>query len=264
MSCRASVYLVGAGPGDPDLLTVKAQRLLRQADVVVYDRLVSPEILDLIPHGIARICVGKGPGNHSLRQQEINHLLVRLARSRHCIVRLKGGDPFVFGRGSEEAQYLRSQGIEFEIVPGITAATACAAYAGIPLTHRGLSRGVHFVTGHRRDNDPLDLDWSKLADPEQTLVVYMGLASVTEICRELCTAGLRSDTPAAAIENGTTPDQRRCLGTLADLPQKTAAFNMKPPVLLVIGQVVTLAHQLDWFVSKHGAVFSAEVAGASE
>ncbi|MDH3671903.1 MAG: uroporphyrinogen-III C-methyltransferase [Gammaproteobacteria bacterium] len=264
MSCRGSVYLVGAGPGDPDLLTVKAQRLLRQADVVVYDRLVSAEILGLISHGIARICVGKGPGNHSLRQQEINHLLVRLAHSRRCIVRLKGGDPFVFGRGSEEAQYLRSQGIEFEVVPGITAATACAAYAGIPLTHRGLSRGVHFVTGHRRNNEPLDLDWSKLADPEQTLVVYMGLATVAEICRELRAAGLSSHTPAAAIENGTTCDQRRCLGTLADLPHMTTSFNMKPPVLLVIGQVVKLAQQLDWFITKHRAVFSAEVAGASE
>ncbi len=261
MGCRARVYLVGAGPGDPELLTVKAQRLLRQANVIVYDRLVSAQILDLIPHGIARICVGKGPGNHSLKQQDINQLLVRLASSRHCIVRLKGGDPYVFGRGGEEAQYLRKLGIEFEIVPGITAATACAAYAGIPLTHRGLSTGVHFVTGHRRDNEPLELDWAKLAHPQETLVVYMGLASVTEICRELCAAGLRSDTPAAAIENGTTPDQRHCIGTLADLPSKTTAFGMKPPVLLVIGQVVTLAHELDWFITRP---LPAEAAGASE
>jgi uroporphyrin-III C-methyltransferase/precorrin-2 dehydrogenase/sirohydrochlorin ferrochelatase/uroporphyrin-III C-methyltransferase len=249
------VYLVGAGPGDPDLLTVKAQRLLRKADVVVYDRLVSPEILATIPPGVARISVGKSVGHHSATQQETNALLVGLARGGRCVVRLKGGDPLTFGRGSEEALYLAGHNVDFEIVPGVTAATACAAYAGIPLTHRGLSSGIHFVSGHRRDNKPLQLDWPKLAEPDSTLVIYMGLAHISEICNALISAGLPGHTPAAAIENGTTRRQRCCITTLAGLPQRVADLDVKPPVLVVIGKVVTLADRLDWFapVQPRGA-----------
>ena len=261
MSCTPCVYLVGAGPGDPELLTVKAQRLLQEADVVVYDRLVSPEVLAVVPQGVARICVGKGPGNHSANQQEINRLLVSLARHRRRVVRLKGGDPFVFGRGSEEARHLVRHGIAFEVVPGVTAATACAAYAGIPLTHRGLATGVHFVTGHRHNNEPLDIAWDKLADPQSTIVVYMGLANVDEICAALMAAGLTGDTPAAAIENGTTSAQRRCITTLAELPTKMTAVHCTPPVLFVIGKVVALAHELDWFSMAEAVGLRADVRG---
>lgn len=246
------VYLVGAGPGDPELLTVKAQRLLRMADVVVYDRLVSAEILALVPPGVARIAVGKEPGCRSASQTEINRLLAVLARRGRRVVRLKGGDPLVFGRGSEEALHLARAGVSFEIVPGVTAATACAAYAGIPLTHRGLAAGVQLVTGHRRDDAPLDLDWQRLANPECTIAVYMGLANLAHICRELTAAGLAPDTPAAAIENGTTARQRRCLATLADLPAAVAARGLASPVLLIIGKVVGLAQELDWF-EREGA-----------
>ncbi len=246
------VYLVGAGPGDPDLLTVKAQRLLRAADVVVYDRLVSAEILALIPTGVARIAVGKEPGCHTANQTEINRLLAALAHRGRCVVRLKGGDPLVFGRGGEEALYLSRAGVSFEIVPGVTAATACAAYAGIPLTHRGLATGVQLVTGHRRDDASLDLDWQRLANPDSTIAVYMGLANLERICRELAAAGLPADTPAAAIENGTTAHQRRCLATLSELPAAAAAMALASPVLLIIGKVVGLAQELDWF-EREGA-----------
>lgn len=263
MNYTPYVYLVGAGPGDPELLTVKAQRLLQQADVVIYDRLVSPEVLAIVPQGVARICVGKGPGNHSASQQEINRLLVSLARHGRRVVRLKGGDPFVFGRGSEEAWHLARHGIAFEVVPGVTAATACAAYAGIPLTHRGLSTHVHFVTGHRRSNEPLDIAWDKLADSQGTIVVYMGLANVAEICAALIAAGLPESTPAAAVENGTTPAQRRCVTTLAELPTRVAALHFAPPVLFVIGKVVALAHELDWFCVAETAGLRADGRGGA-
>lgn len=249
MNSKAIVSLVGAGPGDPDLLTVKALRLLRTADVVVYDRLVGQAILELIPPGVTRISAGKASGNHGMRQEEINTLLVRLAQADHRVVRLKGGDPFVFGRGSEEAQHLHRHGIEFEVVPGITAAAACSAYAGIPLTHRGLSRGVRLVTGHCRDDAPLDLDWDCLADPDATLVVYMGLANAEEIAAQLMAAGLDPATPAAAVANGTTPQQRTCLTTLAVLPEALRTAGLVAPVTLIIGKVVQLADSLQWFHS---------------
>ncbi len=249
MGMQAKIYLVGTGPGDPDLLTVKAQRLLQTANVIVYDRLVSDEIIEQIPHGVSRIYVGKESGRHPVPQDEINQLLVRLARGNsRTIVRLKGGDPFVFGRGSEEAIYLTERGIPFEVVPGITAAVACTAYAGIPLTHRGMARGVHIVTGHCQENEPLDLDWQKLADPERTIVIYMGLANLTQICHKLVEAGLPADTPAAVIENGTTRQQRHCIASLDHLPAKVLQYKMKAPVMIVIGQVVSLAGKLDWFV----------------
>ncbi len=247
MNRQARVFLVGAGPGDPDLLTVKAQRLLREADVVVYDRLISDAILDQIPVGVTRISVGKASGRHSVSQPDINSLLVSLARADYCVVRLKGGDPFVFGRGSEEAEHLHRQGIGFEVVPGVTAASACSAYAGIPLTHRGLSRGVRLVIGHCRDDEPLQLDWRKLADPDATLVVYMGLANIEEICAQLIAAGLAGDTPAAAVSQGTTCRQRSCYSTLRHLPVDVHEAGLQAPVILFIGQVVRLAPSLAWF-----------------
>jgi len=247
MNNSPHVYLVGAGPGDPDLLTVKALRLIQEANVVVYDRLVSSRILDLIPVGAARFYVGKSPGHHHMTQDEINHLLVSLAHAgKEKIVRLKGGDPLIFGRGSEEASHLVKHGIAFSIVPGVTSAAACSAYAGIPLTHRGLSTGVRLVTGHCQKNQPLNLNWASLADPDTTLVVYMGLGHIDEISRNLISAGLPGDTPTAVIENGTKLHQRRCLDTLADIPAHIRELEFQAPSLIIIGRVVSLAGELDW------------------
>lgn len=243
----ANVFLVGAGPGDPDLLTVKALRLIQTAEIVVYDRLVGPEILDLIPVGASRIFAGKASGAHHLAQEDINQMLVRLGRSGRRTVRLKGGDPCVFGRGSEEALELAAANIPFEIVPGISAATGVSTYGGIPLTHRGLANSVRFVTGHCREDMPLDLNWQSLADAETTLVVYMGLANLPEISAKLIEHGLAGTTPAAAIENGTTDEQRRLVSTLADLPADVRARDFHSPCLLIIGRVVELAGALDWF-----------------
>ncbi len=244
---QAKIYLVGTGPGDPELLTVKALRLLQDADVVVYDRLVSEEILQQIPAGVSRIYVGKKTGKHTLPQDEINALLVRLAETRRTIVRLKGGDPFVFGRGSEEAEYLARHGVPFEIVPGITSASACTTYAGIPLTHRGLAQGVQIITGHCRADLPLDLDWQSLADPTKTIVIYMGLANIGLICDRLMQAGLSEETPAAAIADGTTLKQQRLITTLSRLSQETRQHGLQAPVLFVIGRVVRMAEVLEWF-----------------
>lgn len=241
------VYLVGAGPGDPDLLTLKAHRLLQQADVVIHDRLVSARVLDLVPAAVTRIPVGKESGHHCVPQEQINRLLVEQARRHARVVRLKGGDPFVFGRGSEEALHLRRHGVPFEIVPGITAAVACSAYAGVPLTHRGASRGVQFVTGHFRDDQPVELDWATLANPDTTLVVYMGLAHLPLICRQLIAAGLAATTPALAVQDGTTPHQRQLTATLAELPEQVHGAGLVPPVLVVIGRTVALAEELAWF-----------------
>ena len=248
MSIQTKVYLVGAGPGDPDLLTVKALRLIQTADTVVYDRLVSPEILNLIPDTASRIYVGKATSRHTLSQTEINALLVDLARKRQRVVRLKGGDPFIFGRGGEEALALARNDIPFEVVPGITAAQACAAYAGIPLTHRGLARGVQFVTGHCKDNETLELDQTTLSDPEQTLVIYMGLANLPHIVRDLVEAGRDSDTPAAVIERGTTSRQRNIITTIGGLQQAIEQHTITSPAMLIIGPVVSLAEELEWFM----------------
>ena len=244
------VYLVGTGPGDPDLLTVKALRLIQSADVVVYDRLVSAEIIRLIPHGVARIYVGKQDGYHTLNQDQINALLVRLAQSNRSVVRLKGGDPLVFGRGSEEALYLSKHNICFEIVPGITSASACTTYAGIPLTHRGLARQVHIITGHCREDTPLDYNWSALVNPDSTLVVYMGLAQINQIAEQLMAHGLSAETPAAAIEQGTTAQQHVCITRLDELVQQVRSLRFQAPVMFVIGRVVSLANELDWFVPR--------------
>ena len=245
---KATVYLVGAGPGDPELLTVKAMRLLQSADVIVYDRLVSDEIMQVIPDETSRIYVGKTLGHHTLEQEEINALLVKLARSGKTVVRLKGGDPFIFGRGSEEALTLAKTHITFEVVPGITAAQACAAYAGIPLTHRGLAHGVQFITGHRKEAGELQIDRTSLTDREQTLVVYMALANLAKLVDELLEAGRTASTPAAIIEHGTTREQRTVLTTLEELPHAARDNAIESPALLVIGEVVNLAQDLDWFM----------------
>jgi uroporphyrin-III C-methyltransferase len=234
------VHLVGAGPGDPDLLTVKAARLIHNARLVVFDRLVSPTILDLLPADCRRIDVGKETGRHSLPQHRINALLVDLARAGHDVVRLKGGDPFVFGRGGEEALFLSQRGIPFEIIPGITAAAGCAAAAGIPLTHRGLADGVRLVTGHRQNDRELDLDFARLADPNCTLVVYMGVSSAHYLTARLHAEGLPADTPVAVIERGTTPEQRILRSTLSALADDIVRTQVAAPALLVIGRVAGL------------------------
>ncbi len=252
------VYLVGAGPGDPDLLTVKAHRLLSQADVVVYDRLVSDAVLDLVPDGVSRIFVGKANGRHVVPQEEINRILASLALAGHRVVRLKGGDPFVFGRGGEEALHLAERGVPFEVVPGITAAVACAAYAGIPVTHRGVSSGVQLVAGHCRGTRPLELDWRSLADPALTVIFYMGLANLPQIRDGLIRAGRAASTPAAVVENGTLASQRRITGTLATLSDDVAAAGIAAPALVIIGEVVGLAERLDWFAPRSPAHTSAD------
>ncbi len=241
------VYIVGAGPGDPDLLTIKARRLLDIADVVVFDKLVSEPILDLIPSGVSRIFAGKVARRHYMPQSEINTLLLGLACSHRCVVRLKGGDPFVFGRGGEEAAHLAEHGVHFEIVPGVTSASGCSAYAGIPLTHRDLAHGVHYVTGHTKDDSLLDLDWPRLADPTTTLVVYMGRTSIGRLGERLIAHGLPADTPAAAVINGTRPDQQTLIATVATLPALLSKLDLVLPTLLIIGRVVALAGRLDWF-----------------
>src|SRR5262245_44256022 len=235
------VMLVGAGPGDPELLTLKALRAIAGADVVIYDRLVAPEILDLIPVGAARISVGKQAGRHPIAQHEINEILVRAARGGRCVVRLKGGDPFIFGRGCEEAAELARAGIPFEVVPGITAAQGCAAAAGVPLTHRGLATGVRYVTGHCKADEPLDLDWASLADPATTLVVYMGLLNLDEIARRLIEHSLPADTPVLAVSQGTTSRERRVCAPLAELPAAIQRSGLVGPVLFIIGRVAALS-----------------------
>ena len=252
MPLTGFVSLVGSGPGDPDLLTVKALRQLQLADVVVFDRLVSAEILALIPHGVGRISVGKAPGMHCVPQDQINDILVSLARSGRHVVRLKGGDPYIFGRGGEEALVLRRHGIPFEVVPGVTAAAGCSSYAGIPLTHRGLNHGVRFLTGHLQQNETLQIDWGKIADPDCTLVIYMGLANLQQICDELVQAGLPDTTPAAAIHAGSTSRQRKVISTLADLAQAVVRAELKSPVTTIVGSVVALSDELDWFQGEAG------------
>ncbi|MBY6206065.1 MULTISPECIES: uroporphyrinogen-III C-methyltransferase [Halomonas] len=239
------VAIVGAGPGDPGLLTLRALCLLNQADCLVYDRLVSPDVMALAPQAAQRFYVGKASRCHALTQDETNQLLVRLAVTGKRVVRLKGGDPFIFGRGGEEAEMLVDNGIPFRVVPGITSAQGCSAYAGFPLTHRDYAQGVTFVTGHARADGSLNLDWPALASRRHTLVFYMGLTNAELIRQELLANGMPSRLPVALIERGTTPQQRRIITTLDRLPDTIRDESLTPPTLIVVGEVVSLAARLD-------------------
>ena len=242
---KGEVYLVGAGPGDPELLTLKALRLMQQADVVIYDRLVSPAIMELCRRDATKIYVGKARSNHAVPQEGINALLVEYASKGQRVCRLKGGDPFIFGRGGEEIQELFAAGVPFQVVPGITAASGCSAYAGIPLTHRDYAQSVRFLTGHLKEGSP-ELPWDELVYQNQTLVLYMGLVGLEKICEKLIEHGQRPDMPVALISKGTTLEQKVLVGTLADIASKVEENHIQAPTLTIIGDVVSLREQLQW------------------
>ena len=246
------VYLVGAGPGDPELLTLRAVHLLQQTDVIVYDHLVSAAVLDFVRPDAERIYAGKRRNEHTLRQEQINALLVRLAREGKQVVRLKGGDPFIFGRGGEELQTLAAHGVAFEVVPGVTAASGVSSYAGIPLTHRDYAQSCLFVTGHLKDGTA-DLDWPAMVRLRQTVVIYMGLGGLPEICRQMMAHGASPELPIAVVQNGTIATQKVVTGTLADMPQRVADAGLVSPCLTLIGEVVKLHESLAWFQPETAA-----------
>ncbi|MBI2306747.1 MAG: uroporphyrinogen-III C-methyltransferase [Rhodocyclales bacterium] len=251
-SCNpGTVYLVGSGPGDPELMTIKAARLVGAADVIVYDHLGAEGVLDLARPDAEKIYAGKEASNHALPQEEINVLLVRLAKAGKRVVRLKGGDPFIFGRGGEEIETLAENGVPFEVVPGVTAASGCSSYAGIPLTHRDHSQICVFATGHLKDGS-VNLDWHALARPGQTVVFYMGIGGVAEICSQLMAHGLPASHPAAVIQHGTSRRQRVVTADLGTLTERIAEAGIRPPALIIIGTVVSLQEKLAWF-GKHAA-----------
>ena len=242
---KGKVYLVGGGPGDPELLTLKALRILQQADIIIYDRLVSDEVLNLARRDADRVYVGKQRSQHSLAQEDINGLLAKLAKQGKRVVRLKGGDPFMFGRGGEEIETLIDQNIAFEVVPGITAASGCASYSGIPLTHRDHAQSCLFVTGHLKDNT-VNLDWDHLAKPNQTIVIYMGLMGLRQISEKLIERGLATSTPIALVQKGTTAEHRVIISDLLNIADKVDILKPKPPTLIIIGSVVSLHNKLNW------------------
>ena len=244
--CEGEVYLVGAGPGDPDLLTFRALRLMQQADIALYDRLVHPSIIDLIRRDAQKIYVGKQRDNHTVRQEEINDLLVKYAKEGNRVLRLKGGDPFIFGRGGEEIDSLVDNNISFQVVPGITSASGCSAYSGIPLTHRDHAQSCIFVTGHLKEGK-LELNWEKLIQPNQTIVFYMGLVSIDIICTQLVNHGLDSSTPCALVQQGTTPNQKVFISTVDKMNKLVQQKKPKAPTIFIIGHVVTLRDKLNWF-----------------
>ncbi len=252
MSGRGEVFLVGTGPGDPDLLTVKALRLIREAEVVLYDNLVSDEIMALVPATAERIYVGKKRADHAMRQEAINELLVSLAHMGRRVLRLKAGDPFVFGRGGEEIETLSANGVRFEVVPGITAALGAASYAGIPLTHRDYAQSCVFVTGNTQDG-ALNVDWAAIVRPRQTVVIYMGFQNLDELCRELVSHGLAPSTPAAMVQQATTASQRVVCADLATLAERAHEAGLKPPTLIIVGEVVRLRDRLQWFEARQAA-----------
>jgi len=243
---KGEVYLVGGGPGDPDLLTFRALRLMQQCDVCVYDKLVSPEVMELVRRDAELIYVGKARDQHTMPQEEINELLARLALGGKRVLRLKGGDPFIFGRGGEEIETLMQHGVPFQVVPGITAANGVSSYAGIPLTHRDFAQACLFITGHLRDGT-LDLDWVAMSRPKQTVVIYMGLVGLEQICEKLIAHGVSPQMPAAVVQQGTTQRQKVITATLENLAEKVKAAEMKPPCLTIIGEVVLLREKLNWF-----------------
>jgi uroporphyrin-III C-methyltransferase/precorrin-2 dehydrogenase/sirohydrochlorin ferrochelatase len=245
-STIGEVYLVGGGPGDPDLISFRALRLMQRADVVVYDRLVAHAVLEMTRKDAERIYVGKERDHHAMRQEEINQLLVRLAKEGKRVVRLKGGDPFIFGRGGEEIDTLSEEGVPFQVVPAVTAASGCAAYAGIPLTHRDYAQSVTFVTGHLKDGT-MNLNWSQLAQPSQTIVFYMGLLGLPVITEQLIAHGVSAEMPVALVQQGTTEHQRVFTGTLADIQQIVEREKPKPPTLIIVGEVVQLQEKLSWY-----------------
>ncbi|NNF78823.1 MAG: uroporphyrinogen-III C-methyltransferase [Rhizobiales bacterium] len=251
------VFLVGAGPGDPDLLTFRALRLMQLADVVVHDRLIGDGVLNLVRRDAERVYVGKRPRDHTLPQEEISQLLVRLAKEGKRVLRLKGGDPFIFGRGGEEIETLAVEGIPFQVVPGITAASGCASYAGIPLTHRDHAQSCVFVTAHGRDG-VIDLDWTSLLRPRQTVAIYMGLTSLDRVAGEFIARGADTSLPAAVIDNGTRANQQVVAGTLGTIASDAVAAELKGPALVIIGSVVSLREKLQWFEGERSTSNLAE------